>query len=102
MGSRNPVDSQNRRKEEKIFLQEVRHYPDEASILLRRSDRLPLYAEGDPEDLLGVSLRQMQEDVSGLFGNLKEAGAGEKLWQKYEKWDGVSEFSEDFVLKNGE
>ena len=102
MGSRNPVDSQNRRKEEKIFLQEIRHYPDVASILLRKSDRLPLYAEGDPEDLLGVSLRQMQEDVNCLFGNLKEAGAGEKLWQKYDKWDGVSEFSEDFVLKNGE
>ena len=102
MGDRNPADSGNRRKEEKLFLQEVRHYPDAACILLRKSDRFPLYVEGDPEDLLGVSLQQMQEDVRCLFGNLQDAGAGEKLWQKYDKWDGVTDFSEEFVLQNGE
>ena len=102
MGDRNPAASQNRRKEEKLFLQEIRHYPDVACILLRRSDRLPLYAEGDPEDLLGVSLQQMQEDIRSLFGNLREERAADKLWQKYSLWDGVTEFSEEFVLQNGE
>lgn len=102
MGDRNPVDSQKRRKEEKILLQEMRRYRDGACILLRRSDRLPLYAEGDPEDLLGVSLRQMQEDIRSLFGNLRETAAGDSLWQKYDKWDGVTDFSEEFVLQNGE
>ena len=102
MGDRNPVDGQKRRKEEKILLQEMRRYRDGACILLRRSDRLPLYAEGDPEDLLGVSLRQMQEDIRSLFGNLRETAAGDSLWQKYDKWDGVTDFSEEFVLQNGE
>lgn len=102
MGDRNPVDKQNRRKEEKLFLQEMRHYHDGAYILIRRDDRLPLYAEGDPEELLGVSLQQIQEDIPNLFKNLREAGAGERLWQKYTAWDGETEFSEEFVLKNGE
>lgn len=102
MGNRNPAFSRNRRKEEKLFWQEIRHYPDVACILLRRTDRLPLYVEGDPEDLLGVSLLQMQEDIRNLFGNLQEAATGKKLWEKYNTWDGVTEFSEEYVLQNGE
>lgn len=102
MGDRNPVDKQSRRREEKLFLQEMRRYRDGACILLRRSDRLPLYAEGDPEDLLGTSLQQMQEDIHNLFGKMQTKEAGEKLWQKYSMWDGSEEFSEEFVLQNGE
>ena len=102
MGDRNPVDRQNRRKEEKLFLQEMRHNQDGACILLRRSDRLPLYAEGDPEDLLGASLQQMQEDIHNLFRKMRDTDAGDKLWQQYSKWDGSGEFTEEFVLQNGE
>ncbi len=101
MRSRNPQEGRSR-GEEKIFRQEMRHYRDMACILLRRSDRLPLYAEGDPEDLLGVNLEQLQEDICNIFSNLQEEGAGDKLWQKYDTWDGVSVFSEEFVQKNGE
>ena len=79
MGDRNPVDKQSRRREEKLFLQEMRRYRDGACILLRRSDSLPLYAEGDPEDLLGTSLQQLQEDIPNLFGQMPTAEAGEKL-----------------------
>ena len=102
MGDRNPVDKHSRRREEKLFLREMRHQRDGACILLRRSDRLPLYAEGDPEDLLGTSLQQIQEDIHNLFGKMQTAEAGEKLWQKYNMWDGREEFSEEFVLQNGE
>lgn len=102
MGNRNPASDRNSRKEEKLFWQEIRHYPDVACILLRRSDKLPLYAEGDPEELLGVSLQQMQEDIRNLFGKRKDVEAGEKLWEKYNAWDGMTEFSEEFALQNGE
>lgn len=102
MGDRRPAGNQNVRKEEKFFLREMRHYPDSACVLLRRSDKLPLYAEGDPEDLLGTSLQEIREDVRKLLGNLKNPENGDKIWQKYNTWDGVSDFSEEFVLKNGE
>lgn len=102
MGDRNPADRQGRRKEEKLFLQEMRRYRDVACILLRRADKMPLYAEGDPEDLLGVSLQQLQEDITSLFGNAQDAGAGDRFWKKYNTWDGVTESSGEFVLKNGE
>ena len=101
MRSRNPLEGRSRR-EERIFRQEMRHYRDIVCILLRRRDRLPLYAEGDPEDLLGVDLQQMQEDIRSIFSNLREDGAGDRLWQKYNTWDGTSVFSEEFVQKNGE
>ena len=101
MRSRNPLEGRSRR-EERIFRQEMRHYRDMACILLRRSDSFPLYAEGDPEDLLGVSLQQLQEDIRTIFSSLREDGAGDKLWQKYNTWDGISIFSEEFVQKNGE
>ena len=102
MGDRNPVDRPSHRRAENLFLQEMRYYQDETWILIRREDRLPLYAEGNPEELLGISLYQMQEDIQNLFMNLQETGAGEKLWQKYISWDGREDFSEEFVLKNGE
>lgn len=101
MRSRNPLEGRSRR-EERIFRQEMRHYRDIVCILLRRKDRLPLYAEGDPEDLLGVDLQQMQEDIRSIFSNLREEGAGDRLWQKYNTWDGTAVFSEEFVQKNGE
>ncbi len=102
MGDRNPVDAKMRRKEEKIFLQEMRHFRDGAWILIRKSDYLPLYAEGDMEELLDISLRQMQEDIHNLVNKFQDTGAGERLWQKYIAWDGTTPFSEEFVLKNGE
>lgn len=102
MGNRNPVDAKMRRKEEKIFLQEMRHFRDGAWILIRRSDYLPLYAEGDMEELLDISLRQMQEDIHNLVNKFQDTGVGERLWQKYIAWDGTTPFSEEFVLKNGE
>ena len=102
MGDRNPVDQQDRRREEKIFLQEMRHFGDGAWVLIRRNDYLPLYAEGDLEELLDVSLRQLQEDIHVLVEKVKDVGVGEQIWQKYIAWDGNSVFSEEFVLKNGE
>ena len=74
----------------------------EASILLRRSDMMPVYGTGNLQALLGVSLREIQDDIA-VFGHIaKDSSVIKKIWKDYQTWDGHHLFGAQFQLKNGQ
>ena len=76
--------------------------PDEVQLLVRRNDMLPMYAVGDLEALLGVSLADLQQDLVCLLPQLADPAAGRGLWKAYQNWDGIQLLSDELHLKNGE
>lgn len=65
-------DSQKIQKREKTgyqirrtaFLYEIGRSQDEGYMVVRHKDMMPVYGTGDLEGLLGVSLLQVQDDIS--------------------------------------
>ena len=84
------------------FLHEYNHQKEEAGIFLRRKDMYPLYAVGDLEGMLGITLEQLQEDVGRLSRLMKDASEGRRFWKQYHEWDGSGDFTFEFELTEGE
>lgn len=72
---------------EQLFLYELGKSTDEGYMLVRRKDTMPVYAVGDLEQLLGVSLQQVQEDITLLRKKMKSDHAVKMLWKSYRTWD---------------
>lgn len=86
---------------EQIFLRELDRKEDEMYLLIRRSDKMPVYAEGDIYEILGTTFRRLQQDVTSL--DAMNAMAGKKeFWRAYQNWDGTDDFSVEFLLRNHE
>lgn len=73
---------------ERIFLRECGECGDEVWLLLRRSDRMPVYVTKRFEEFLGVSLQKLQDDVHYLGRRLSDSGQGEDFWNTYMEWEG--------------
>ncbi len=87
---------------ERAFLSSWTGRTDEVCLTLRNKDRLPVYAAGNMEKLLGVTLAELQEDVSSLdrcMTGSGEAGAG---WKAYLAWDGRNPFERSWEQQGGE
>lgn len=84
------------------LIKELNHNADEVELLIRRKDMLPLYAVGDIEGLLGVSLADLQNDIAVLLPQLADGAEGRTLWKSYTAWDGVQRLSDELHLRNGE
>ena len=61
---------------------------DEVCLLMRRSDKMPVYEMGDIESLLGISLARLQEDIASLEPCLHDRKSGRNIWRDYLAWDG--------------
>lgn len=86
---------------EQIFLRELDRKEDEMYLLIRRSDKMPVYAEGDIYEILGTTFRRLQQDVTSL--DAMNAMTGKKgFWRAYQNWDGTDDFSVEFLLQNHE
>ena len=84
------------------MLREMNASSDEVSLLIRRSDMLPLYAAGNLEGLLDVTLADLQRDMACLLPQLADEAAGRALWNAYTHWDGEEQLADELHLKNGE
>ena len=85
---------------ERIFINEVEHRKGEVFIIMRGADRLPVYAAGDIEDLLGVTIDMLQKDVTCLRNNIKDRDAAVKIWNQYLNWDEKEAYQAEFMLNN--
>ena len=56
---------------EQLMLRELAEQEDEACLLLRRSDLLPLYAAGDLTAVLGVGVDTLRNDLAAVLMQLR-------------------------------
>lgn len=84
------------------LLHELDEWEKEAYVLFRRSDMMPVYGTGNLSAILGVSLQELQEDVANLKKACKHQEMMEKLWKKYQAWDGEKLLEKQVPLNNGQ
>ena len=90
-----PVDS-----EAEIFLREIKKRNDEINIVVRRTDYMPIYEAGNLEEMFGVTLKDLQDDVKCLGNAVKDKEAAAAAWKSYMKWDGDAFEPIDMRLDN--
>ena len=81
-----------------MLLQEIGRDASEVFLLMRRYDSMVLGAVGNVQALLGVSLQQLQDDVTAMYRNIKTPnwaaawsaatvhGAVKNRWNTNWKW----------------
>lgn len=87
---------------ERMLIDELSTHADEVCIVMRREDLLPVYAVGDSQALLGVSLERLQEDVAVLLPQLRRPEEGRKFWEDYRVWKDNGRLQVRLELKNGQ
>lgn len=85
----------------RAFLQAWSGRPDEACLVMRNKDRLPVYAAGDMKRLLGVELSELQEDFAKLGRSMQDSGELQNGWNAYLAWDGTAAFERSWKQKDG-
>lgn len=85
---------------ESVFLKEINFRENEACVVIRQSDRMPVYATEGTEKLLGVGLQELQNDVTCLDHNLQTGEHQNGIWEHYRKWDGTHTEIFEFPMKN--
>ncbi len=63
---------------------------------------MPVCEMGDIENLLGVSLARLQEDIASLEPRLHDRKSGRNIWRDYLAWDGKEPMTAEFRMQNGE
>lgn len=87
---------------ERVYLERCAERTDEVCLVVRTSDRMPVYAAGDLEGLLGVTLGRLQEDVTELGKCMKSPDAKKSIWNIYGGWDGRSSLCREAETLEGE
>ena len=85
-----------------ILMRDLSKQSDEVCILMRRSDKMPVYEMGDIESLLGISLQRLQEDIAGLELRLYDRKTGRSIWRDYLAWDGKTPMRAEFKMQDNE
>lgn len=76
------------RGELNAFVKEYNRQEEEVGIFVRRKDLYPLYGVGDLEDMLGVTMEQLQDDIYRLGASIKDPQEAGTIRKQYAKWDG--------------
>lgn len=85
-----------------VIMCDLSKQDDEVCLLMRRSDKMPVYEMGDIESLLGISLARLQEDIASLEPCLHDRKSGRNIWRDYLAWDGKEPMTAEFRMQNGE
>ena len=85
-----------------VLMCDLSKQDDEVCLLMRRSDKMPVYEMGDIESLLGISLARLQEDIASLEPCLHDRKSGRNIWRDYIAWDGKEPMTAEFRMQNGE
>ena len=83
------------------FLEAYNDWRDEASMMVRRSDLLPVYATDGFSELLGYTLKALQADIRHIGSNMADPEQEKHVWKQYQEWDGKKPFSEAVKWNNG-
>ena len=87
---------------ERVYLERSAERKEEVCLVVRVSDRMPVYAAGDLEGLLGVTLDRLQEDVTELGRFIKSSDVKKSIWNRYKNWDGKSCLCRELETLEGE
>ena len=87
---------------ERVYLERSAERKEEVCLVVRVSDRMPVYAAGDLEGLLGVTLDRLQEDVTELVRFIKSSDVKKSIWNRYKNWDGKSCLCRELETLEGE
>ena len=86
---------------ERVFLDEIGKEEGEAWLMLRTADKMPVYLTENIEEMIGVNLQKLQEDVTCLRNMAMDIREANHLWSKYLAWDGAEPFTFEILHKNG-
>lgn len=59
---------------------------------MENEGKLPIYASGDLEGLMGVTLEGIQQDLLSMGRKMMDLRLAIKDWQRYLEWDGTGRF----------
>lgn len=82
----------------KTFLDCMDEREDEVCIVIRRKDRMPVYASKNLADMTGLTLEQIQEDVTRLDQMEIEEDLRRQMQKEYQLWDGKDVFQREIQL----
>ena len=85
---------------ERDFLEACNEWKDEACLMIRREDLLPVYATAGFTNLAGVSLKMLQDDIHNIGQNIADPEDEKKIWKQYQQWDGKTPFTMTVKWKN--
>ena len=87
---------------ERMLIPELARRSDNVCVALRRQDLMTVIAAGNMENILGIKLDALQDDLSLLLDCLDERQAGLVFWQNYRDWNGKTPLQTDLPFKGGE
>ena len=87
--------------EEALFAKQMDIREDEVCVVMRRSDRMPVYATGGLEKMLGISLRKLQNDVTAFDTNCFGKKRSNSIWRQYQSWNLNGTSQHEIKMKNG-
>lgn len=90
------------RSAEQLFLYEIGRSRDEGYMVVRHKDMMPVYGTGDLEGLLGVSLLQVQDDITSIRSKMKNDAAVKRFWKSYRSWDREKPLYAEIQMKDGQ
>ena len=90
------------RSAEQLFLYEIGRNRDEGCMVVRHKDMMPVYGAGDLEGLLGVSLLQVQDDITSIRSKMKNDAAVKRFWKSYRSWDREQPLYAEIQMKDGQ
>ena len=90
------------RSAEQLFLYEIGRNRDEGYMVVRHKDMMPVYGAGDLEGLLGVSLLQVQDDITSIRSKMKNDAAVKRFWKSYRSWDREQPLYAEIQMKDGQ
>lgn len=82
------------------FLDILNQKTDEAYILFRNSDRMPIYMSGNVSGIFGVGLDEIQRDVYKLNKKFLNSKENKNFIHEYLVWDGQSVLESIVAQKN--
>ena len=90
------------RSAEQLFLYEIGRNRDEGYMVVRHKDMMPVYGAGDLEGLLGVSLLQVQDDITSIRSKMKNDATVKRFWKSYRSWDREQPLYAEIQMKDGQ
>lgn len=90
------------RSAEQLFLYEIGRSRDEGYMIVQHKDMMPVYGAGDLEGLLGVSLLQVQDDITSIRSKMKNDAAVKRFWKSYRSWDREKPLYAEIQMKDGQ
>ena len=88
-------------EEGQLLLHEMDREGTDLFLLMRRHDSMVLGAVGDVNGVLGVSLEQIQEDVTAMFRGLRNKEARRQIEKEYRSWDCAQPMVRELEMADG-